>query len=779
MIPGKLRWAHVVCSLEEVMFKQSTRPVTLNALITKMETNGVDALLVERITHAYFCAERLYRDAENVAGVSKLKHGLLSAETVYDLGQDADTIIAAILNHVESPEEIAQVEAEFGFEVGILLKALRKLDIYTRASRKDTQRTLEAIRRAAFSIIEGDVRVVIIRLSMALHTLRASKDIAFDTRSLIAHDALYIYAPLANRLGIWTVKWELEDLAFRYLQPLQYKAIAKSLDERREDRDNRIERAKEQLREALEGEALTAEVTGRPKHIYSIYRKMERKGVAFDGIYDAHALRVIIDDVEGEETQAGYARCYRVLGLVHSLWSAIPEEYDDYIQNPKPNGYRSLHTAVHDSDGKILEIQVRTRRMHNEAEQGFAAHWAYKEGGKPSAHMLRQIESMRRTLNDIGDSAEKIPQFDPSKQQISAEPAPTEGGRVYVFTPGGDLFDLQKGSTPIDFAYAIHTNVGHRTRGAKVNDRMVPLDYTLRSGDHVEIITFGKKDDDFAIGKPSRDWMSPSAGYAVSSKTRNRVRAWFRKHEREQNIEFGRQHLERELKRLSVSNGTTSGITQEALAEHLGEPVDEMLSLIGFGDITTAQIEGAVALILRDRRQDEVDVPLDERDDENVFNVPLRAYQSKPSKGLTVMGMAGLHTKMAGCCNPIPPEPILGYVTRGNGVTIHNATCAQVSSRREAEPERVVEADWGLDKGQEGTYQIPFRLKAYRTAGLLEKIASVLSGQNINLLKTKSAPMRDRDQISIFILAEVRNLDQANWIEDKLTGLKNVFEVAR
>ena len=756
------------------MFKQSTRPVTLNALITKMEADGADALLVERITRAYFCAKRQYGDESNVAGVSKLKHSLLSAETVYDLGQDADTIIATILNHVESPEEIAKAETEFGAEVSVLLNGLRKLDIYTRASRKDTQRTLEAIRRAAFSIIEGDVRVVIIRLSMALHTLRASKDIPFDTRSLIAHDALYIYAPLANRLGIWTVKWELEDLSFRYLQPLQYKAIAKSLDERREDRDKRIERAKAQLRDALEGETLTAEVTGRPKHIYSIFRKMERKGVAFEGIFDAHALRVIIDDVDGEEAQAGYARCYRVLGLVHSLWAAIPEEYDDYIQNPKPNGYRSLHTAVHDDDGKILEIQVRTRRMHNEAEQGFAAHWAYKEGGKPSAHMLRQIESMRRMLTDIGDSAEKIPQFDPALSN-SADSNPQDGGRVYVFTPGGDLFDLQKGSTPIDFAYAIHTNVGHRTRGAKVNDRMVPLSYTLRSGDRVEIITFGKKDDDFAIGKPSRDWMSPSAGYAISSKTRNRVRAWFRKHEREQNIEFGRQHLERELKRLSVG----STITQEELARHIGEPVEEMLSLIGFGDITTAQLEGAVALILRDRRQNETVVPLDESADENVFNVPLRAYQSKPSRGLTVMGMSGLHTKMAGCCNPIPPESILGYVTRGNGVTIHKATCAQVRARQEAEPERVVEADWGLDKGQEGTYQIPFRLKAYRTNGLLENIASVLSGQNINLLKTKSAPMRDRDQISIFILAEVRNLDQANWIEDKLSGLKNVFEVAR
>lgn len=761
--------------------------ITLAALTKKIEQQA-DFQLAERVSKAYMLAEELYGSERNMAALTKLDHGLLSAETVLDLCQDGDAVLAAIFNHVSDADQIELVEREFGHNVSELIGGLRKLDIYTNQARKDTQRTLEAIRRAVFSIIDGDVRVVMIRLAMAVHTLRAANKLEFSTRSLIASDALHIYAPLANRLGIWTLKWELEDLSFRYLEPLQYKAIAKALDERREDRGKRIELAKVRLRELLDQQNISAEVTGRPKHIYSIYRKMERKGIQFDEIFDAHALRIIIDrddpelDDLSEEARkhVTYAQCYRALGIVHSVWESIPTEFDDYIQHPKPNGYRSLHTAIYDEDHKILEIQIRTRCMHEEAEQGFAAHWAYKEGGRPHANQLRQIESLRRVLAEIGDSAEDNSQPNPFEQP-EAEHATTQlDDRVYVFTPTNDLIDLQQGATPLDFAYAIHTMVGHRTRGAKVKGKMVPLTYKLKSGDRVEIITFGKKNDDFAIGKPSRDWMNPSSGYVVSSRALNRVRAWFRKHERKQNIEYGRGYVERELKRLTIS----AQVTVELLAEKFKESADDFLSKVGFGDIPLAQLQGAIALIERDRRAKEgrisAEIELDKDGNEvETINVPLRAGQSRTSKGLSVMGMEGLHTRIARCCNPIPPEPIVGYVTRGHGVTIHHNTCAQVNARRKNEPERVVEANWGSDINDSDTYQVPFRIKAYRSPSLLDKIASVLGGQNVSLIKTKSTAMRNKRHINIFLLAEVKNLDQANWIAKKLGDLEMVYDVAR
>ncbi len=763
------------------MIKEESPAPTLDTLLQKIALVSGNVALQERIRRAYAHAEMLYGTVTNVSGLTQLEHGTRAAITVMELGQDEDAILAALFNHVEDSAEIAAIGQTFGDSVSKLILSLRQLDIYTKASKRDTQRTLEAIRRAAFSIIEGDVRVVIIRLAMALHTLRAANSLDFNTRTLIARDALHIYAPLANRLGIWTIKWELEDLSFRYLEPLQYKELAKALDERREDRDQRIASAKAQLRDHLVQEEIDAEVTGRPKHIYSIYRKMERKQVGFEEIFDAHALRIIIerdepeiaDLTEEERKHKTYAQCYRALGIVHSLWEPISSEFDDYIQHPKPNGYRSLHTAVYDKDGVVLEIQIRTRTMHEEAEQGFAAHWAYKEGSKPNPSMLRQIDALRRVLTDIDDSAEKTTQFDPFNRFDNLADINDEGDvRVYVFTPNGDLIDLAYGSTPLDFAYAIHTMVGHRTRGAKINGRMVPLTYCLQSGDTVEIITFGKKDDDYSIGKPSRDWMNASAGYAYTSKARNRVRAWFRKNEREQNIEYGKMYVERELKRLSINDA----IALDELATQLGKSAEDMLAEVGFGDITAKQLEGAVALILRNRQEEEARTAPPEPEPE--FETSVRAKQRHSSKGLTVMGMTGLQTKMAQCCTPIPPESIVGYVTRGKGVTIHHAECKQVLMRKSAEPERIVEADWGSDISDTDLFQVPFRIKAYRTSGMLEKIATVLGGQNIHLVKTKTTVLRD-DHVNIFLLAEVRNLEQANWVADKLSGLKNVYDVAR
>ena len=714
---------------------------------------------------AHALAEVLYGTRLTMADIPQIEHGRSVADTVLNLGLGQDAAIAGLLNHVEGDSAgLVRVADTCGSEIAALIKSLRSLDIYTQNIQGQNERTLEAIRRALLGLIDGDVRVIMIRLAMALHTLRAAGKLDNERREVISRDVQNIFAPLANRLGVWQLKWELEDKAFQYLNPKKYKEIAKALAERRVDRDLRIESAKAELQKALDEFGISAEVTGRPKHIYSIYKKMERKGVSFDQIMDAHALRVIIDqdapereglsDEQRKRTQ--YVDCYRILGFVHSQWRPITEEFDDYIQNPKKNGYRSLHTAVLHHGDKVMEIQIRTRLMHQEAEQGFAAHWAYKEGGRSSATLIRQVE----TLRDILD-----------KGQLASleDEAPALDERVFIFTPGGDVFDLPKGATPLDFAYYIHTNVGHRTRGAMINDKMMPLTTKLQSGDRVKIITFGKKDSEYEIGRPSREWMNPSSGYAFTSKARSRIRAWFRLHERDKNIELGEQRLNRTLRERRLYGQ----VTVEQLADHFGDSNEDFLVKLGFGDYRNAQIDGALSLIERE---------LDTTVSEFVASPPqfdepqlMREKQSRKSaKGLTVMGMAGMHTTMARCCSPVFPEKIAGYVTRGRGVSIHRDDCKQIQAWRVTEADRVVEADWGSEQSS-SLFHVPFRLKSYHSARLLEQIAQALQGQNINLIKTKST--RQKTHTDVYLLTEVRNIEQANWITQKLNTMPNIFEV--
>ena len=719
----------------------------------------------ERLCRAYELARRLYGEERTIADLLQIDHGLRVAKTLLKMEMSIETVIAGMLNHVSEQDEMRAVAAECSQQVVNKLLALRKLDIYTEKGANGDARTLEAIRRAALGVIDGDVRVVVIRLVMALHTLVAAEDIDKPRRRQIATDVLNIYAPLANRLGIWSLKWQLEDRAFHYTKPKAYKRIVRALDERRTERDERIATAKRKLREGLAELGIAAEVTGRPKHIYSIYRKMERKQVTFDEIYDAHALRIIIEQDDPEKPgltakklkYAKYAQTYRALGLAHSLWSPIPSEYDDYIQNPKPNGYRSLHTAVYDDAGKILEIQIRTRRMHQEAEQGFAAHWAYKEGGRPSAAMLAQVDSLRRLLKSDEEQVETA--FDPTNERPKQKKIEK---RVFVFTPDGDVIDLKEGATPLDMAYAIHTNVGHRTRGAIVNGKMVSLRYQLQSGDTVRIDTFGKKDDEYAVGRPQREWMNPHSGYAFTNKTRNRVRAWFRKHERAQHIEQGRVTVDRELRRLRLAEK----VTADDVAEQFDCGVEDFYAKLGFGDISQTQFEGAIALILRDRRDELVAAQASEVEPE-----PLR-QTSKRGKGLRVMGQTGFETHMAQCCKPIAPEPIIGYVTRGRGVTIHRANCKQIAPKKTEEPERIVEADWGSSTG---SFHVPFRIKAFRNSTLLEDIAKALQPQNISIVKTKKEMRSDHQRL--FLTTEVRDLAQAKWVKKRLEGLQPIYEV--
>jgi len=463
---------------------------------------------------------------------------------------------------------------------------------------------------------------------------------------------------------------------------------------------------------------------------------MRDKSLNFEQIYDIRALRVIIEEDESN-------LCYQVLGIVHNIWQPIPNEFDDYIARSKTNGYQSLHTAVINEKGETLEVQIRTRRMHEEAERGIAAHWAYKEGTRQSAALNKHVNWMRKLLSSIRDTAESSTDDETFKSELLSE-------RIYVFTPNGDVLDLPSGATPIDFAYGIHTEVGHRCRGARVNGKMVSLDYKLLSGEQVEIITAKK-------GGPSRDWMNESLGFTANNRTRSKVRGWFRQQEKEQNVAQGLDVVKRELKRLGVSD--TYKPEDIALAlKH--DDVEQFLSKVGFGDIQSTKIAGAIAMLQQKHQPDDE------------LGALIRGGQRQKQSKLTVLGIEGLHTKMAKCCSPIPPEPIIGYITRGRGITIHTEHCKQLLATEE--PERWIEVEWGLD---EETFPIPIIVTAYRRSNLMEDIAHILKGQSINLSKTKT--LSADGGVSIHMIAEVTSLDQLNWVLKKLEKLPNVIEAKR
>lgn len=735
--------------------------ITLSELLRALPNgaHGEDARLLQ---NAYDFAERAHGGRHRESGELYIEHDLAVAQIMVKLGVDMPTIVASLLHdslHPHTGQSAHGIQEKFGREVASLVIGLNNLYAYSEEEpyRKyqklnGDRQTLEGIRKAILSIIEGDIRVILIRMADCLQDLRKASRLSRDRQLEAANEAMNIYAPLANRLGVWQLKWELEDLAFRYLEPQRYKEIAGKLAERRIERMEHVEEAVQKLQDKTKEAGIKATVTGRSKHIYSIYRKMERKSVDFDHIYDIQALRVIVTPANPEayakksnkekEEEDRYL-CYQVLGIVHSLWQPIPREFDDYIAAPKPNGYKSLHTAVMDTKtGQTLEVQIRTERMHEEAEKGIAAHWAYKEGGaRISASVQKRIQSLREVLAALRDSDGSSTENDILETEVLAE-------RIYAFTPKGDVVDLPVGATPIDFAYQIHTHVGHRCRGARVNGKMVSLDYNLKSGDRVEILTTNR-------GGPSRDWMNPSLGYTGSARTRSKIRQWFRNQEREQNIEQGREVVERELRRLGLSETYT--IEEITLALKYDD-VEQFLAKVGFGDIQSTQISGAIARLQDNLRPDDELRPL--------------LQEQTQTKGLTVMGVSGLHTKMAGCCDPIPPEPIIGYVTRGQGITIHRQECKQVQAITERE--RLIEVNWGTETE---AYPIPIVIKAYRRPDLIEDIVNILRGQQLNVPKTKTTTTRSL--ITIYLVVEVASLDQLNWLLQKFESLPNVIEAHR
>ncbi|MCB9009916.1 MAG: bifunctional (p)ppGpp synthetase/guanosine-3',5'-bis(diphosphate) 3'-pyrophosphohydrolase [Ardenticatenaceae bacterium] len=733
--------------------------ISINELL-KHIPNGQTAQQVQK---AYEFANQIHNGRQRESGELHIEHDLAVTQTMSKLGVDTPTLVASMLHDSLLPhtgQTVETVRKLFGEEPAALIEGLEHLYAYAAEQQYQKQhdpeadrKTLEGVRRAVLAIIEGDIRVILIRMADCLQDLRKASNLPSEQRRLIANEAMNIYAPLANRLGIWQLKWELEDLAFRYLQPEKYKEIASQLAARRAERMENIEDAVEKLQRIMREHGLTGAVTGRSKHIYSIYRKMVRKRLDFDHIYDIQALRVILEPLDKasydqksnkEKEEEDRHLCYQALGLVHSLWQPIPREFDDYIAAPKANGYQSLHTAVIDTKtGENLEVQIRTRRMHNEAEKGVAAHWAYKEDGqKVASSVKRRIDSLRELLATLQDDERENDDDDLLENEILAE-------RIYVFTPKGDVIDLPAGSTPIDFAYAIHTEVGHRCRGARVNGKMVSLDYVLKSGERIDILTTNR-------GGPSRDWMNGSLGYTGSARTRSKIRQWFRNQEREQNILQGREVVERELRRLGLAEVHTVSDIAKALKY---DDEEQFLAKVGFGDIQSRQISGAIALMEKSLHPDDELRPL-------LLQTPQK------NKGLTITGVAGLHTRMAKCCQPIPPEPITGFITRGQGVTIHRSDCKEVQNT--TEPERLITVEWGDDSA---VYPIPIVAKAYRRPNIIEEIVTILRGQKINTPKTKTTSIGNIMTISLVV--EVKSLEQLNWLLQKLESLPNVIEAHR
>lgn len=592
----------------------------------------------------------------------------------------------------------------------------------------------EALRKMLLAVV-SDVRLVLVRIAEQLYRLRAAKKAPREVQHALALETREIYAALANRLGVWQLKWELEDLAFRYLEPETYLEIARTLKEKRGERESFIEEFQRTLERELEKQGIEATISGRPKHIYSIWRKMQRKDRGIESLYDIRAMRIMVEDV---------GACYAALGVVHNLWSYIPGEFDDYIANPKENNYQSLHTAVVGPEGKTVEIQIRTFEMHRHAELGVAAHWRYKEGGGTPAAFDQKITFLRQLLEPTDDGADLLDQI---RDDFFED-------RVYAVSPKGDVVELPAGATPLDFAYHVHTQVGHRCRGAKVNGRIVPLTYHVQNGDQIEIITGSQS-------KPSRDWLSPKLGYLAGARARAKVRNWFRHQDRDQHQRQGREILERELARLNVRDVTTDSIARQLKHKN----TEALCVALGAGDLTSASI----ATALQNLRGDELPDRIRTRR-------PAKKKDGK-SDSIAVTGVGDLMCNFARCCRPVPPEAIVGYITQGRGVSIHRQDCGNYLSLNQRHPERVVEINWG--EQDEGAYPVDLTLHAFDRNGLIRDITAVLADDDANVMDLKSHTDKRSMQVVMDISIEIKDLPTLSTAITRLEQVPNVVSVRR
>ncbi|MGC3873029.1 GTP diphosphokinase [Halomonas sp. GXIMD04776] len=698
-------------------------------------------------------ADHLARGAEKphkawLADGSSFRTGLEMADILSELKLDQETLEAAVLYRAvrEGRISVEGVEKRFGREVagliaGVLsMAAISQQQMPSRGLSQHNQQ--DNLRKMLVTMID-DVRIALIKIAERTCALRQVREAPREKRLQVAHEVADIYAPLAHRLGIGQLKWELEDLSFRYLHEDDYKAIARLLAEKRLDRDRYIKEVVSTLEGLLDQQGITGyQIDGRAKHIYSIWRKMQRKRIDFSQVYDVRAVRILVEKV---------ADCYAALGIVHSRWHHVPNEFDDYIANPKKNGYQSLHTALIGPENKVLEIQIRTFTMHEDAELGVCAHWRYKGhevGGKSRGYeekiaWLRQVLAWQDEVGELGDL----------REGLASDVAPD---RIYVFTPEGHVIDLPRNATPIDFAYRVHTEIGHRCRGAKINGRIVPLTYKLKTGHQVEILTATK-------GGPSRDWLNPNLGYVKTSRARAKIQAWFKHQARDQNLEEGRALFDKEFKRLDIEG---LNLTTLARAVNYQNP-DDMYAAIGAGDLRIGQV-------LHQAQQ-----LFGESDDEEQLDKLLTKPKplSQKDDGITVLGVGNLKTVMANCCHPVHGDQIIGYITQGRGVTIHRQDCPNILQLRSEEPGRIVDVEWG--KKARSKYPVNIEIEAWDRPGLLRDVVHVFSHDRVNVLAVNTLTDKDDNLARLKITLEVDGLESLGRIFSRIQQLPNVVDVKR
>jgi GTP pyrophosphokinase len=697
----------------------------------------------EMIQRAYGLAERAHRGQKRASGEPYVQHCVAVAGILAEMGGPPALVAAGLLHDTveDTPVGLDELRREFGPEVARLVDGVTKLTQLPRVSRREAGAPRERASRAelaketlrkTFLAMGDDVRVVLVKLADRVHNMRTLAHLPAEKRRRIAEETLEIYAPLANRLGIWQIKWELEDLSFRYVYPDKYKEIAALVAERRVDREKELKAICQRVHTTLAAAGLEAEVGGRPKHLFSIFRKMERKEVPFEMVYDVRGIRIVVENESA---------CYLALGVIHNHWKPVPGTFDDYVATPKDNFYQSLHTAVLYDDGKTLEVQIRTPEMNVHAEYGIAAHWRYKEGRERDQAFEQRIVWLRRLMEWRQD-------VDNASDFVDAMKSDVFDDRVYAFTPKGDIIDLPLGSTAIDFAYHIHTDIGHRCRGCKVGGKLVTLDYQLKTGDMVEILTAKR-------GGPSRDWLNPSLEMVKSQRARGKIRQWFKRQDREQNINHGRLLLERELHRLGVE-----GVSFEQLArQYAFAQVDDLLAALGTGDLSLTRIITALV------------TPEEERHEE-LLPGAAAVRPGREDEGVAILGVSGLLTHLARCCKPVPGDPIVGYVTRGRGATIHRQDCP--NALRVKDKERFVQVSWGQARP---TYPVAVQIRAYDRDGLMRDVSTLVTNEGISM---SSVHVTTKNSLAIFDLEMgITDISQLSRVLNRLEALPNVVEARR
>lgn len=715
---------------------------------------------IDLINRAYQMAEKAHKKQKRASGEPYINHPLAVALILSELHVPSEVIAAGLLHDTveDTKLKIEKIQKEFGEDISKLVSGVTKLSQLPNLSRRDKLNEKKLLRkekskksesreksrradlatenlRKIFLAMGEDVRIVLIKLADRLHNMRTLGHVPDHKRIRIASETLDIFAPLASRLGIWQVKWELEDLSFRYTNPEIYKDIATNLAERRSEREKQVEKIVDSLSLLLNQNSIEAQVSGRPKHIYSIYKKMKSKDLTFEFVRDVRAVRIIVSDVP---------ECYSVLGLIHTHWRPIPGEFDDYIAVPKDNFYQSLHTSVIYEDGKTLEVQIRTQDMHDSAEYGIAAHWRYKEGALRDESFEKRVIWFRQMMEWIKDVEDANEFVDSMKTDVFSD-------RVYAFTPAGDIIDLPAGATPIDLAYHVHTEVGNRCRGAKVNKKLVPLDTILKTGDQVEILTAKR-------GGPSRDWLNPNLKLVNTNRARAKVRHWFRIQDREENINVGKGQLEREFRRLSLGEVNLLNLAKE----YNYKSVDDFHIAIGIGDLALSRVINQLTV--------------EEKEEKDELSY-IKNGQEKTVKfgddSMAVLGLKGVLTTLAKCCKPALGDEIIGYITRGRGATVHRQDCPNVL--RVKDRERLAKVSWGEPKS---TYPVSITIIAYDRDGLMKDVSTVISEEEINMTAVNVA-VNKSNQAVFDITLEVGNINQLSKVLTMLENLPNVMEARR